>query len=49
MTDAEWIAEQVAMAPPLSGSRRNRLALLLASEPTRDKLIARKPATPASR
>ncbi len=48
MTEKEWIAQQVAQAPPLSASRRNRLALLLASEPTGHKLIMREPATSAS-
>lgn len=49
MTEKEWIAQQVAQAPPLSASRRNRLALLLASEPAGDKLIVRELATSASR
>lgn len=49
MTEQEWIAQQVAQAPPLSASRRNRLALLLASEPAGDKLVMREPAASASR
>lgn len=49
MTEREWIAQQVAQAAPLSPSRRNRLALLLAGDPTRDKLVMRKPTTTASR
>jgi hypothetical protein len=49
VTDEEWIAEQVAQAPPLSASRRNRLALLLASDPAGDQLLTREPATLASR
>jgi hypothetical protein len=49
MTDEDWIAEHVAKAPPLSPSRRNRLALLLASDPAGDKLVTIKPAAHASR
>lgn len=49
VTDEEWIAQQVAQAPPLSPSRRNRLALLLASDPAGDKLLTTEPATLASR
>jgi hypothetical protein len=49
MTDEDWIAEQVAKAPPLSPSRRNRLALLLASDPSGDKLVTIEPAAHASR
>jgi hypothetical protein len=49
MTDEDWMAEQVAKAPPLSPSRRNRLALLLASDPAGDKLVAIEPAAHASR
>lgn len=49
VTDAEWVAEQVAQAPPLSMSRRNRLALLLAGDPSGIELLTREPAALASR